>query len=151
MKESELIGDHKSLFKLMDFLPFGKLTANAKLLYRASRDGKDPETFHELCDGKDSTLVLIKAKFHGLVGGYAPDKNVWDAKSKGNTKSKMLNAKEDRPFIFTLKEGIAHYGFRENCYRNEGKKQGPMFATELQIVDDSKVEFNLKGNNYAYP
>jgi hypothetical protein len=80
MKESELIGDHKSLFKLMDALPVGKLTPNFKLLYRASRDGRDPEKFHELCDEKGPTLVLIKAKFQGLIGGYCPDKDIWQSK-----------------------------------------------------------------------
>jgi len=41
------------------------------LLYKASRDGWFPSTFHELCDDKGPTLVLAKSEHGHIFGGYA--------------------------------------------------------------------------------
>ncbi|CAG8443602.1 6190_t:CDS:2 [Acaulospora morrowiae] len=44
-----------------------------KLLLRASRDGFDPNTFHQLCDHKGATIMVAKLVASGqLVGGYNP-------------------------------------------------------------------------------
>ena len=45
--------------------------AEAKLLYRASRDGRKLQRFHELCDNKGPTVVLAKSKGGHIFGGYA--------------------------------------------------------------------------------
>ena len=42
-----------------------------KLLYRASRDGWEAKDFHDKCDGKGATVVLVKSDDGGYVfGGY---------------------------------------------------------------------------------
>ena len=41
-----------------------------RLLYKATRDGWNPENFHEKCDGKCPTLVVIKSD-DNVFGGYA--------------------------------------------------------------------------------
>ena len=44
-----------------------------KLLFRGSRDGFMPETFHKICDHKWPTVVVIKLKDCGeILGGYNP-------------------------------------------------------------------------------
>lgn len=48
---------------------------NPKLLYRGIRDGMDPKTFHNLCDGKGPTVSIIKCKFKNssktsIIGGF---------------------------------------------------------------------------------
>ena len=40
------------------------------LLYKATRDGWNPENFHEKCDGKCPTLVVIKSD-DNVFGVYA--------------------------------------------------------------------------------
>ena len=45
--------------------------AEAKLLYRASRDGRKLQRFHELCDNKGPTVVVAKSKGGHIFGGYA--------------------------------------------------------------------------------
>ena len=40
------------------------------LLYKATRDGWNAENFHEKCDGKCPTLVVIKSD-DNVFGGYA--------------------------------------------------------------------------------
>ena len=42
----------------------------AELLYRGSRDGFLSTTFHDMCDEKGSTLVLVKAKEGNRFGCY---------------------------------------------------------------------------------
>ncbi|GBC03097.1 hypothetical protein RclHR1_00050005 [Rhizophagus clarus] len=46
---------------------------NFHLLYRASRDGNTSKAFHEKCDNKGATLVVIKiTDSDQIVGGYNP-------------------------------------------------------------------------------
>jgi len=39
------------------------------LLFRASRDGFNGETFHKQCNNQGPTLVVIKAKDDSVFGG----------------------------------------------------------------------------------
>ena len=48
----------------------------SELLYRLTRDSKK---FHEKCDNKGPTLVLIKVKDGRIIGGYTPLS--WDSSS----------------------------------------------------------------------
>lgn len=41
-----------------------------KLLYRASRDGQQATNFHQTCDNKSSTIVIIKSNNGSVLGGY---------------------------------------------------------------------------------
>jgi len=43
---------------------------NFTLLYRASRDGYDANTFHSLCDRKGPTLVVLRTVQNKVIGGY---------------------------------------------------------------------------------
>jgi hypothetical protein len=72
------------LTKVAQWLP-GK---SLDLLYRGSRDGMTPKAFHDRCDGKGPTLVLVTAQSTGkpvcVFGGYAgkswaSGKDVWVA------------------------------------------------------------------------
>ncbi|CAG8469601.1 12239_t:CDS:2 [Ambispora gerdemannii] len=53
-----------------------------KLLLRGTRDGFSPGAFHNKCDSKDATIVVMKIRGSGqLIGGYNPigwsSKNMW--------------------------------------------------------------------------
>ncbi|PKY55923.1 hypothetical protein RhiirA4_475780, partial [Rhizophagus irregularis] len=49
------------------------LPSKFKLIYRASRDGFGINNFHENCDNKESTVVVIKIRDSGeIIGGYNP-------------------------------------------------------------------------------
>lgn len=43
---------------------------NAKLLYRATRDGFNAKSFHKLCDGKGSTITIVKTDTGAIFGGF---------------------------------------------------------------------------------
>ncbi|CAI2185010.1 1278_t:CDS:2, partial [Funneliformis geosporum] len=43
------------------------------LLYRASRDGNTPAAFHQKCDNKGATIVIVKlTNSEQIIGGYNP-------------------------------------------------------------------------------
>ena len=42
----------------------------SKLLYRASEHGYSGQSFHEYCDDKGPTLVIIKSSGGWIFGGY---------------------------------------------------------------------------------
>ena len=44
---------------------------NFNLLYRASRDGIDTNEFHNKCDYKGATIVIVKVA-NRIIGGYNP-------------------------------------------------------------------------------
>jgi hypothetical protein len=66
---------------------------NWKLLYRGSRDGFEASSFHEKCDKKGETVVIINSNGQ-LFGGYTP--NSWNS-SGGHLADDSLKS-----FIFTL-------------------------------------------------
>ena len=43
---------------------------NWKLIYRASEHGYSAKSFHECCDDKGPTLVVIKSNGGWIFGGY---------------------------------------------------------------------------------
>ena len=48
----------------------GFQTNKFSILWRGTRDGFDSGTFHSLCDGKGSTLTVIKTTLGYILGGY---------------------------------------------------------------------------------
>ena len=64
------------------------------LLWRGSRDGFDPSTFHQRCDGKPNTLTLIKNKLDYVFCGYTAVP--WSSLSSGTYHS------DATAFLFTL-------------------------------------------------
>lgn len=45
-------------------------TCNFKLLYKISRDGCSPQTFHQQCDGKGATVTVFYNTNKTIYGGY---------------------------------------------------------------------------------
>ncbi|RGB29040.1 hypothetical protein C1646_818739 [Rhizophagus diaphanus] len=68
---------------------------NFVLLYRASRDGKTATAFHNKCDNKGATIVVVKIKnSEQIAGGYNPFS--WESSGK--------NKSTKNSFIFTFKD-----------------------------------------------
>lgn len=43
----------------------------ASLIYRASKDGFNSKAFHNLCDGVEKTIVILRSDLNEIFGGYA--------------------------------------------------------------------------------
>jgi hypothetical protein len=71
-----------------------------ELLYRASRDGFKASNFHEFCDSKSPTLILIKSEHNQIFGGYTTQPWIFPQTGKGLNDSKA--------FIFSLAHMTKH-------------------------------------------
>ncbi|RHZ86041.1 hypothetical protein Glove_55g63 [Diversispora epigaea] len=70
-----------------------------QLILRGSKDGFDPKTFWNICNGHAGTVVVAKvAGTDEILGGYNP--LAWD---NSNTKNTKLETNDS--FIFSLKNG----------------------------------------------
>jgi hypothetical protein len=77
-----------------------------ELLYRGSRDGMTPTSFHDKCDGEGPTLVLVAGQSEGqpvcVFGGYAGTS--WELGPEdpniGITYAKSVDARDS--FLFTV-------------------------------------------------
>ena len=69
--------------------------APAQLLYRGSRDGWRPTDFHQTCNDKGCTVVLVKSEKGNIFGGYAD--SPW--KSDGA----LIASPRGSAFLFSLR------------------------------------------------
>lgn len=93
------------------------------LLFRMSRDGESTRSFHYRCDGKASTVVLIRSNDGFVFGGYAG--KAWD--------SSGAYLRCPRSFIFTVSNphGITptRYLVKKPQYALQGNSAyGPVFG-----------------------
>ncbi|GBC02603.1 hypothetical protein RclHR1_04700005 [Rhizophagus clarus] len=76
-----------------------KESYNFRLLLRGTRDGFTSQKFHELCDNKGATIVLMRvANTNQIIGGYNPVS--W----QGGLFGKWIKTSDS--FIFNIGEGI---------------------------------------------
>ena len=72
-----------------------------ELLYRASRDGDTPTRFHELCDNKESgILIIFKTDKNIIFGGYSNSK--WISYSEHNAPTIGKDLTGSVNFLFQL-------------------------------------------------
>ena len=101
----------------------------SELLYRMSRDGEEFNTFHNLCDNKGPTLILIKLMDGNILGLYTPLD--WDQSSKWKSDLNM--------FLFSLTENIKCVKNNKDndgihCYINYGP-----YTYYMQFYGDKKM------------
>jgi hypothetical protein len=65
------------------------------LIWRGSRDGFGARTFHQLCDNKKNTLLLVKSSNNSVFGGYTSV--AWQSPEAERTEA------DNSAFIFSLK------------------------------------------------
>ena len=108
-----------------------KLKVGYKLIYRASDDGDDAETFHQKCDGISGTLTIIKTKDDWIFGGYTSV--TWDTESEDEKKD--LNS-----FVFSINLEKIYYASEQKeyciyCDSNKGPSFIGMFSLEESMLN----------------
>ena len=88
---------------IISWLP--KKPLEFKLLFDTKRDGDYSSTFHDKCDGKSPTLVVIKSSIGYIFGGYVTA--AWN--SNNNNQISAPNS-----FIFSLNQKQKYYASSEN-------------------------------------
>ena len=77
------------------------------LLYRASRDGRTNEAFHDRCDGKGPTLTALRSANGCVFGGFAavgwasPWFHAW-VKAPGSWLFSLVGVRGSRPLRMNL-------------------------------------------------
>ncbi|KAJ5076193.1 pep-cterm sorting domain-containing protein [Anaeramoeba ignava] len=119
-----------------------------KLGFSAKRNGFSCVKFHEICDGKGKTLVVIKSKDGFIFGGYTSVG--WD-KSKIKEHSIYLGdwIKDENAFLFSLKNPLNSKPFKlpiepgqELCALRYEPKHGPYFGNS-----DLSIDGNLRSGS----
>ena len=109
---SNILNENDTLL-IISWLP--KKPIKFELLFDTKRDGDNSSTFHDKCDGKNPTLIVIKSNNGYTFGGYVT--SAWNANNSN------INAYNS--FIFSLnqkqkynasseKNAIIYGGSREN-------------------------------------
>jgi len=126
----------------------GGVFPQAKLLFRASRDGFSSARFHSFCNNKGPTVTLIRTSKGYFLGAYT---------SISWTGGKGKYERADESFIFSLNNQTKHEIFQKNefaIYQND--KEGPVFGggPDLSIqsgCNEKKNSFSNLGYTFMGP
>jgi len=125
-------------------MPVSKKIGN--ILYVASKDGDSGRDFHEKCDGKGPTIVIIRTTTGNVFGGYAGVS--W--------RSDNTNSYSSTSFLFRLRPSIGNYakigGRRKRALFN-GIDYGPIFGggDDICVVNGALTSTlsYVNGNSYT--
>ncbi|KAJ6238458.1 tripartite motif-containing 33 [Anaeramoeba flamelloides] len=151
LKESEILQKENNLkFNkiLQKWIKEAGCNLNLQRRFNSRTDGWKYQTFHEKCDNKGKSIVLIKLKNKSLFGGFAAID--WDS-TTGNYKQSIGN----KSFLFSLisldpkfKKPLKMPIFQNKkweIYCNPN--YGPSFGSDLQLGNINK---NMKEYNRSY-
>ncbi len=128
------------LLRLCEF-PFDQ---NWKLIYRATRDGFKASDFHNKCDKKSNTFIIVKSASGNVFGGYTQQD--WSHKDENGSSKSDPNAfifsfinKESKPLLMKCQDpDRAVY-----CHNDYGPLFG--YGNSIRILSES----NLTEGNYS--
>jgi hypothetical protein len=141
-------GENNKYIKYTKTIPY-----KFNLLYRASRDGNTIKAFHDKCDNKGTTIIIIKISgSEQIIGGYNPFD--WDLSSKyKNTTDSFIFSFTNGNDIRTAKVGYNTGSNSIGCIPNFGPIFGGTFYTQNNtnwtISDGSN--YSLSYSNIGIP
>jgi hypothetical protein len=123
---------------------------NFNLLYRASRDGNTSAAFHNKCDNKGATIVVVKiTNKEQIVGGYNP--LFWDScQCFKSTKDSFIYSFADRTNFQSAKVG---YSNGDEYSIQNFFERGPVFGRGGDLYENSRYTIGTwcnasSGNSY---
>lgn len=131
----------KNVTQLVNLVEFSQ-SDNLVLLYRASRDGFSASDFHQKCDYKTSTLVIIRSASGNVFGGYTEAS--WDGdwyKQDPAAFLFSLTNKENSPVKLKQKENNQ---YSIMAWPNSGPRFGN--GHDIFIISDSNTNTNSYSN-----
>jgi len=69
--DSKILTDKEKTVLMTKIIPKTLQHKKFKLLFRASKDGFQAYQFHQKCDNKGATLVVVESTLNHVFGGYA--------------------------------------------------------------------------------
>ncbi|KAJ5078842.1 pep-cterm sorting domain-containing protein [Anaeramoeba ignava] len=132
-----------------------------KLGFSAKRDGFDSKKWHDICDNRGKTLIIIKTKDNFIFGGFTEvgwtaKKSKWRKKDRKNSSGYIIdpkafifslrNDKNDRkPERFTIKKG------KEEIAIYYDQNFAPNFGEDLEFYSDFQPIQSNFGESYNLP
>ncbi|KAJ5070994.1 pep-cterm sorting domain-containing protein [Anaeramoeba ignava] len=103
--ESTIIEETEYFNKLKEWINDNDFFSKMKKGYSAKRDGFDCEKWHDICDDKGKTLVIIKTKDNFIFGGFTQvgwitDKTKWNQDDIDEQDGYIIDSKA---FLFSLR------------------------------------------------
>jgi hypothetical protein len=137
--DSLVLGDNEEYNKTLKNWINPNMKIKAELLYRLTRDGDEIQTFHNLCDNKGITLLLVKLIDGNILGGYITKD--WD--TSGNWKQ------DQDAFVFSLTQNVKCITNSNNSYSAFycDSNYGPYFES-IQFYDKKMNEAYIRSSNY---
>ena len=132
--DSLVLGDNEEYNKTLKNWIKPNMKIKAELLYRLTRDGDEFQTFHNLCDNKGITLLLVKLIDGNILGGYITKD--WDNHS---------GWKQDQDaFVFSLTQNV-------KCITNGNNSYNAFYCLSSCGPYFGSIQFSGKNNmNEAY-
>ena len=138
--DSKIIKKNEELNLISDRIKNTELLKNKKikykLLYRGTRDGMNPSSFHQKCNSIPQTVSIVQTTKGYKFGGYA--EKTWENHNG-------IWIKDDKSFVFS----IGHMKIYNNVQGKEAilhnNDYGPSFCGCIQI----KKDFS-NNENYTY-
>ncbi len=131
--DSLVLGDNEKYNKTLKNWINPNMKIKAELLYRLTRDGDEFQTFHNLCDNKGITLLLVKLIDGNILGGYITKD--WD--TSGNWKQ------DQNAFVFSLTQNV-------KCITNSNNNYNAFFCHSNYGPYFDSIQFHDKKMNEAY-
>ena len=114
-----------------------------KLLYRGSRDGDRIKTFHELCDNKQNTLIIIKSDNGFIFGGYSKigfkTTYITEYKIDNNSFLFSIDLKKIYPVIKDKEALLYNDNFYRFCFFDS-----LCFSDNFMNENDNHIDFYIK-------
>lgn len=113
-----------------------------ELLYRLSRDGIEYKTFHDLCDNKGNTLLIVKLSDGHILGGFTTQN--WDNSRRW---------KDDKnSFVFSLTKNLKSMKNNElnETIFCENYDRGPCFGFFLYFYRSKMNVVGIDSNDNHY-
>ncbi|KAJ5070995.1 kelch-like protein [Anaeramoeba ignava] len=103
--ESTIIEETEHFNKLKEWINDNDFFFKMKKGYSAKRDGFDCKKWHDICDNKGKTLVIIKTKDNFIFGGFTQvgftsDKTKWNQEDVDEQDGYIIDSKA---FLFSLR------------------------------------------------
>ena len=116
-----------------------------KLLYRATKDGNSPESFHQKCDNIKGTLTIMKTSKGMRFGGYT--ECTWNADPKKGGQNKKDNNGIGFCYsldLFKIYNNTNEAGSTIRCYEKEGPD---FYGGDCYMFD---IYFPINSNTATY-
>lgn len=118
------------------------------LLYRGSKNGFGANDFHNKCDNKGPTVVIIESTVGKKFGGYASVS--WTSSWITKTKMMSIQTEENFSFLFSVdkKQKLPYRPKSGKTVLYHDKEFGPVFGSSaLSIRDDCNTTNNNSSDN----